>query len=415
MNLTIEVMYETNQHHTFSFSPTSSIGNSIQHILSHFSLWIYDVHSILLQHPHSNPIELSSFSLSWQQFIHSHSLIPPIHLTIQPKQRDQNDHIIPSNWRNLYQSYLQLLEDEALAQRIQHDEDRTSRFFSNNHTPTPSPTHQLHPLLQNRLPDILHLLFQPSSNLDPSNVNIPDLNIPFHSNIHMIQLQIPIPHSNSQENSSQHYLEIMIQGLPIEPESENTQEENEEEINTNLEEDDDEEEDDDNMTEYTLNPDDENESISYNDITQSIEYLLEEDEKDEYQSTLQQLDPSISQHIQQLEQAITQSISTPQTSPSSSARFLQNLLGIPPSLHDDIKVTLTPVEFAKLSTHQISSEPSTEPCPICFDPIQSNEFLTKIPCDHTFHTHCIFHWLRQESTYCPICRHRVAEGKPTFH
>ncbi|KAF3341093.1 E3 ubiquitin-protein ligase RING1-like protein [Carex littledalei] len=44
-------------------------------------------------------------------------------------------------------------------------------------------------------------------------------------------------------------------------------------------------------------------------------------------------------------------------------------------------------------------------CVICFDKMCSHDDkdITKLPCDHLFHRHCIVHWLSSNNT-CPICR-----------
>ena len=41
-------------------------------------------------------------------------------------------------------------------------------------------------------------------------------------------------------------------------------------------------------------------------------------------------------------------------------------------------------------------------CPICLDEYKKGDELTKIPCNHWFHSKCILEWLKQDDI-CPIC------------
>jgi len=92
--------------------------------------------------------------------------------------------------------------------------------------------------------------------------------------------------------------------------------------------------------------------------------------------------------------------------------FLQRVFGIN-SIQEDIKVILTPHEFLELKTEKKTEEiQHEETCNICLDNVHNEQYFTTLPCNHIFHTDCIFYWLRDSSVNCPICRNRVAEGKP---
>jgi hypothetical protein len=42
-------------------------------------------------------------------------------------------------------------------------------------------------------------------------------------------------------------------------------------------------------------------------------------------------------------------------------------------------------------------------CVICIASFDAGESITRLPCSHTFHAHCIFPWLRR-SRHCPLCK-----------
>jgi Ring finger domain len=49
-------------------------------------------------------------------------------------------------------------------------------------------------------------------------------------------------------------------------------------------------------------------------------------------------------------------------------------------------------------------------CVICMDTSdnKNHEFLTKLPCKHTFHSTCLIEYFHKSScTRCPICRYQV--------
>ena len=49
--------------------------------------------------------------------------------------------------------------------------------------------------------------------------------------------------------------------------------------------------------------------------------------------------------------------------------------------------------------------PTKKECPICFDKIGSKDGCA-LPCAHSFHQHCIQHWLQEKNT-CPVCRTNI--------
>ncbi|XP_030502845.1 probable E3 ubiquitin-protein ligase RHC2A [Cannabis sativa] len=51
----------------------------------------------------------------------------------------------------------------------------------------------------------------------------------------------------------------------------------------------------------------------------------------------------------------------------------------------------------------VSSSGEKMTCPICFCNVLSGTELSRLPCSHLFHTHCILKWLEKRHT-CPMCR-----------
>ena len=41
-------------------------------------------------------------------------------------------------------------------------------------------------------------------------------------------------------------------------------------------------------------------------------------------------------------------------------------------------------------------------CIICLENFNKEETITRIKCDHYYHTHCIYTWFEKKKT-CPIC------------
>jgi hypothetical protein len=70
---------------------------------------------------------------------------------------------------------------------------------------------------------------------------------------------------------------------------------------------------------------------------------------------------------------------------------------------EDIKVTLNQDEFNNLEKFYFNSTESRE-CLICLEKFEINDQVTKIHCNHIFHTICIKEWFLKENSKCPVCR-----------
>ncbi|ERN01540.1 hypothetical protein AMTRI_Chr03g148480 [Amborella trichopoda] len=51
-------------------------------------------------------------------------------------------------------------------------------------------------------------------------------------------------------------------------------------------------------------------------------------------------------------------------------------------------------------------EMEKEVCGVCLDELESGEGLTRLPCSHSYHSHCLLPWLSR-SSHCPYCRAHV--------
>jgi hypothetical protein len=47
-----------------------------------------------------------------------------------------------------------------------------------------------------------------------------------------------------------------------------------------------------------------------------------------------------------------------------------------------------------------------EKCPICVSNYEIGEKITKIECNHIYHTNCISEWVKYKSE-CPVCRRSI--------
>ena len=54
------------------------------------------------------------------------------------------------------------------------------------------------------------------------------------------------------------------------------------------------------------------------------------------------------------------------------------------------------------------SPATAEPCSVCLEAFAVGDKLRCLPCEHTFHRHCIDPWLADHK-HCPLCKRDVAE------
>ncbi|KAI4340166.1 hypothetical protein MLD38_025029 [Melastoma candidum] len=62
----------------------------------------------------------------------------------------------------------------------------------------------------------------------------------------------------------------------------------------------------------------------------------------------------------------------------------------------------------------VCAEDEDRICSICKDGLAVGEEATKMPCDHVYHSDCIFTWL-QIRNMCPVCRHELPTEDDNRH
>ena len=43
--------------------------------------------------------------------------------------------------------------------------------------------------------------------------------------------------------------------------------------------------------------------------------------------------------------------------------------------------------------------------------VKKGDKISKLKCDHTFHTDCIMQWLKEYNYKCPVCRKECGQAK----
>ena len=72
----------------------------------------------------------------------------------------------------------------------------------------------------------------------------------------------------------------------------------------------------------------------------------------------------------------------------------------------------------KLPTIRVAPEdlidPNNRECCICLEENKLDDLVTRLPCAHIFHTHCIIDWLANHSCTCPVCRYELPTDYPQY-
>ncbi|KAG7364913.1 ring finger domain containing protein [Nitzschia inconspicua] len=60
------------------------------------------------------------------------------------------------------------------------------------------------------------------------------------------------------------------------------------------------------------------------------------------------------------------------------------------------------------------SDPNNRECCVCLENHMLDERVTRLPCAHIFHSHCILDWLTHHSCTCPVCRYELPTDDPQY-
>ena len=87
----------------------------------------------------------------------------------------------------------------------------------------------------------------------------------------------------------------------------------------------------------------------------------------------------------------------------------------PTANYDDVVVHGTQELINQISTEETLEQDKEDNCAICQDRMRQGEVVrTLTVCEHEFHSHCIDHWLLNQSVRCPTCRHDIRESSNTM-
>jgi hypothetical protein len=80
------------------------------------------------------------------------------------------------------------------------------------------------------------------------------------------------------------------------------------------------------------------------------------------------------------------------------------------SNQSDVVATLDETETDKLKRYKPETK-LEEKCTICLSEQDTDSEVCQLPCNHTFHSECIDHYLKEYNYKCPVCRKEVGKAK----
>jgi hypothetical protein len=81
----------------------------------------------------------------------------------------------------------------------------------------------------------------------------------------------------------------------------------------------------------------------------------------------------------------------------------------PPSM-EDVKVTLDEKDAENIESFEAEKDMNIK-CSICMMEIKKGNKVSKLKCEHVFHTDCVMQWLKEYNYKCPVCRKECGQAK----
>ena len=82
------------------------------------------------------------------------------------------------------------------------------------------------------------------------------------------------------------------------------------------------------------------------------------------------------------------------------------------NVQDEVICTLNEEDKEKLKKYIVEKE-LEDKCSICYDSMEVSQEVVELPCQHTFHTNCIYEYLSKYSYKCPCCKEET--GRPVYN
>jgi len=73
---------------------------------------------------------------------------------------------------------------------------------------------------------------------------------------------------------------------------------------------------------------------------------------------------------------------------------------------------VVPEELVNTLPVHTADECGVTECHICLEDVTPDELMTRLPCGHAYHRHCVHMWLTQHHGHCPVCSVPLAKMTP---
>ena len=77
---------------------------------------------------------------------------------------------------------------------------------------------------------------------------------------------------------------------------------------------------------------------------------------------------------------------------------------------EDVKVTLDDKDAENIETFEADKDMNIK-CSICMMDVKKGNKVSKLKCEHVFHSDCVMQWLKEYNYKCPVCRKECGQAK----